>query len=68
MGESHRLQNLGERGRGAVYIDQDGEDIVAGGAPLLDSDVEVNGEGGVLNCWRDEEGGVSISHSNNSRE
>ena len=36
------------------------------GAPFLDRDIEVDCEGGVLDGWLDEEGGVR--HSNHSKE
>ena len=66
--ESHILQDLEERGQGAVCASQDGDDRVADVAPNLDRDVEIDDEGRILNCWWDEEGGVSIRHSNHSSE
>ena len=51
MGESHRMRDLEERGQGSGCAAQAGEDRVAGGALLLDCDVKVNGEDGVLDCW-----------------
>ena len=41
---------------------------MAGGAPLMDHEVEVDGEDGILDCWRDEEVGVSRRQINPSRE
>ena len=58
------LKEGGQRSGGAAQV---GEDRVAGGAPRLDFDVEVDCEGGILDGWGDEEGGVSIRHSNHSR-
>ena len=37
------------------------------GAPLVFPGVEVDCVGGVLDCWRDEEGGVGGRHINHSR-
>ena len=54
MGEVDRLQDLEERGQRADCAAQAGEDIVAGGALLLDRDVELYCEGGVLSVWCDE--------------
>ena len=51
MGKSHRLRDLDERGQLYVCADQAGNDRMAGLAPLLDCDVEIDGEGGVLDCW-----------------
>ena len=51
MGEGDRMQYLeegGQRADGAAHFD---EDRVAGGAPLLDCEVEVYCEGGVLDGW-----------------
>ena len=62
------MQDLEERGQRAGCDAQSDEDIVKGGAPLLDFDVEVDCEGGVLDGWRDEERGVFIKHSNHSKE
>ena len=49
--ESHILQDLEERGQGAVCASQDGDDRVADVAPNLDRDVEIDDEGRILNCW-----------------
>ena len=51
MVESNRLRDLEERGQGSGCAAQAGEGRVAGGSPLLDRDVEVDGEGGVLDFW-----------------
>ena len=51
MGEGDVLQDLKEGGQRAGDAAQVGEDVVAGGAPLLDCDVEVDCEGGVLDGW-----------------
>ena len=68
VGEIHRLQDLEERGHGYGCTAHAGDDRVEGGAPLLDRNVEVDGEGGILYCWWDEEWGVSSRHINQSRE
>ena len=51
VGESHRLRDLEEKVQGANYAAQYGEYRVAGGELILDYDIEVNGEGGILDCW-----------------
>ena len=41
---------------------------MASGASLMDLDIEVDCEGGILECWLDEEGGVGGRHSKYSNE
>ena len=45
------MQELEEIGKRSGCAAQEGKYRVAGGAPLLDCDVEVDCEGGVLDCW-----------------
>ena len=45
------MRDLEERGQISGCAAQAGEDRLAGGAPLLDRDVEVDCEGGVLDYW-----------------
>ena len=51
MGEGDGLKYLEERGQISGCAAQAGEDRVAGGAPILDCDLEVDSEGGVLYGW-----------------
>ena len=51
MGEGDGLRYLEERGQRAGCAAHASEDRVAGGAPLLYFDVEVDCEGGVLDGW-----------------
>ena len=48
MGEGDGLSEMVERVQIAVCATQAGDDRVAGGSSLLDHDVEVDCEGGVL--------------------
>ena len=41
---------------------------MTGEAPLLDREIEVGCEGGVLDCWQNEERGLSSRQINHSRE
>ena len=51
VGEGDGLRYLEERGQRAGCAAHASEDRVAGGAPLLYFDVEVDCEGGVLDGW-----------------
>ena len=51
MVEGDGLRDLEEGGQRSDSAAQAGEDTVAGGAPLLDRDIEVDCEGGVLDGW-----------------
>ena len=51
MGEGDGLRDLEERYQISGCASQASEDRVAGGAPLLDRDIEVDCEVGVLDGW-----------------
>ena len=51
MGDSYRLKYLEEIVQRDGCASHAGEDRVSGVEPLLDCDVEVDCEGGVLVCW-----------------
>ena len=50
MGESPRLRDLEERGKGSGCATRAGKDRVVGRSTLLDHDIEVDDEGGILDC------------------
>ena len=45
------MRDLEERGQISGCAAQAGEDRLAGGAPLLDRDVDVDSEVGILGAW-----------------